>query len=102
MKFKRGAMELKGVLILGILAYINPDQEVQTEEGKILWNSYRCFMRFADKVINTEQDPKEIDEYKTMLKLLSETYEEELEKAKTKCKENLSVKDTSDDTQVSP
>lgn len=88
-------------LVLGILAYINPDQEVQTEEGKILWDSYRCFMTFADKVLNTEQDPKEINEYKFMLKVLSKTYEEELEKAKTKCKENLSVKDTSDNTQVS-
>ena len=86
-------------LILGILAYINPDQEVQTEEGKILWDSYRCFLTFVDKLLNTDQDPREINEYKIMSKLVSKAYEEELEKAKIKCRENLSIKDTSDDDQ---
>lgn len=82
-------------LILGILAYINPDEAVQTEEGKILWDSYKRFLTFVDKALNTEEDPREIDEYKQTTTLVSKAYEEELTKAKNKSKENLSIKDTS-------
>ena len=79
-------------LILGILAYINPDKEVQTEEGKILWDSYIRFLKFADQVLNSDIDPKEIAEYKTTIDEISKTYQGELEKAQIKCDENLSIK----------
>lgn len=86
-------------LILGILAYINPDKEVQTEEGKLLWDAYVSFLSFVDKVLNSDIDPKDTDEYKAMLESISKTYQEELEKAKEKSNENLSVK--ADDTLTS-
>ena len=82
-------------LVLGILAYINPDKEVQTEEGKLLWEAYTSFINFANTILTSDIDPKETVEYKTMLESISKTYQEELEKAKNKCNENLSVKSES-------
>ena len=98
-------------LIIGVLSYINPDEDVQTDEGKLLWNNFKKFLSFCELVLESNWEanlvksfvdaPQEVlDKYNTISKAANELFVKEMEQASEKCKENMALKQDDKQNQV--
>ena len=84
-------------LIMGILSYINLDEEVQTEQGKLLVENFKRYTEFCASIIPTENKSilPETDSFKILIsaeKDMTELYNKKLEEAKQKYEEDIASK----------
>ena len=73
-------------MILGVVAYINPDKEVQTEFGKELMKGFKIYIDFCN-AINEERDTLEY--IKSAIKEKDELYDKEYKKCEEKVDNDL-------------
>ena len=73
-------------MILGVVAYINPDKEVQTEFGKELMKGFKIYIDFCN-AINEERDTLEY--IKNAIKEKDELYDKEYKKCEEKVDNDL-------------
>ena len=81
-------------LIMGILSYINLDEEVQTEQGKLLVDNFNRYCEFCSSIIPTENKNilPNTDSFKILIsaeKDMTELYNKKLEEAKQKYEDDI-------------
>ena len=77
-------------LINGVMAYINLDSEVQTEQGKLLLASFDSYVNFCDKIL--EEDYESANNIlSTAREVKDELYSNELVRAEAKYQENIAA-----------
>lgn len=80
-------------LIMGILSYINLDEEVQTEQGKLLVDNFNRYCEFCSSIpAETKNILPNTESFKILIsaeKDMSELYNKKLEEAKQKYEDDI-------------